>query len=202
MLNKNIDLKNGSFSFSDYFKINIDIDELTKEFGYKFQKSKLPFEDVNAIVDENLKIDIDMLLEYIDFDTEIAVREFLISPIFISLMKRTKFKLKSEKSVYFDKRLRGILDYYIEAESNLVIIEAKHKDLNSGFKQLTMELIALDKLTDEKAKKIFGVLTIGTDWIFATIDREKKIITKDLKVYRVPEELDKLLGILNFIIKS
>ena len=202
MLNKNIDLKNGSFSFSDYFKINIDIDELTKEFGYKFQKRKLPFEDVNTIVDENLKIDINMLLEYIDFDTEIAVREFLISPIFISLMKRTKFKLRSEKSIYFDKRLRGVLDYYIEAKSNLLIIEAKHKDLNSGFKQLTMELIALDKLTDEKAKKIFGVLTIGTDWIFATIDREKKIITKDLKVYRVPEELDKLLGILNFIIKS
>jgi hypothetical protein len=143
-----------------------------------------------------------MLLEYIDFDTEIAVREFLISPIFISLMKRTKFKLRSEKNVYFNKRLRGILDYYIEAQNNVVIIEAKHKDLNSGFKQLTMELIALDKLTDEKAKKIFGVLTIGTDWIFTTIDREKKIIIKDLKIYRVPEELDKLLGILNFIIKS
>ena len=38
MLNKNIDLKKGSFSFNDYFKINIDIDELTKEFGYEFKK--------------------------------------------------------------------------------------------------------------------------------------------------------------------
>ena len=143
-----------------------------------------------------------MLLEYIDFNTEIAVREFLISPIFISLLKRVKFKLKSEKSIYFNKRLRGVIDYYIEAKSNLVVLEAKHKDLNNGFKQLAMELIALDKLTNEKEKEIFGVLTIGTDWIFATIDRDKKIITKDLKVYRVPEELDKLLGILNFIIKS
>ena len=202
MLNKNIDLKNGSFSFSDYFKINIDIDELTKEFGYEFKKTQLPFENVTAIVDENLTIDIKMLLENIDFDSEIAVREFLISPIFISLMKRVKFKLKSEKSIYFDKRLRGVLDYYIESKNSLVLIEAKHKDLNNGFKQLAMELITLDKLIDEKEKKIFGVLTIGTDWIFATIDREKKIITKDLKVYRVPEELDKLLGILNFIIKN
>jgi len=202
MLNKNINLKNGSFSFSDYFKINIDIDELTREFGYEFKKSQLPFEHVSDIVDENLTLDIKMLLEYIDFDSEIAVREFLISPIFISLMKRVKFKLKSEKSIYFDKRLRGVLDYYIESKNNLVLIEAKHKDLNNGFKQLAMELITLDKLIEKKEKKIFGVLTIGTDWIFATIDRENKIITKDLKVYRVPEELDKLLGILNFIIKS
>ncbi|VAW85350.1 hypothetical protein MNBD_GAMMA18-978, partial [hydrothermal vent metagenome] len=59
--------------------------------------------------------------------------------------------------------------FRIEAKNNLVVVEAKHKDLNNGFKQLAMELIALDKLTDEKEKEIFGVLTIGTDWIFATM---------------------------------
>ena len=38
MLNKNIDLKNGSFSYSDYFKLNIDTDELLSEFGFDFEK--------------------------------------------------------------------------------------------------------------------------------------------------------------------
>jgi hypothetical protein len=38
MLNKNIDLKNSSFFFSDYFKLNIDTDELLNEFGFSFEK--------------------------------------------------------------------------------------------------------------------------------------------------------------------
>lgn len=41
MLNKKIDLKNGSFSFSDYFKMKIDTDELIAEFGYKYEREKV-----------------------------------------------------------------------------------------------------------------------------------------------------------------
>ncbi len=202
MLNKSIDLKNGSFSFSDYFKLNIEVDELLNRFGYQFEKRKILFKNAKDIVDEGLKSDIDMLLSRLEFNTEIAIREFLISPIFICLMKRVQFNLKSEKNIYFDEKLRGVLDYYIESSDNFVVIEAKQKDLNNGFKQLAVELVTLDKLTEPKEKKIYGAVTIGTDWIFATIDRKKKIITKDLKIYRIPEELDKLLGILSFIIED
>ena len=202
MLNKNIDLQKGSFSFSDYFKINIEVDELLNEFGYQFRKENILFNQTVKFIDNKLKDEINMLLSSIEFNTEMAIREFLIAPIFICLMKKIKFKLKSEKSIYFNERLRGILDYYIESDNNFVVIEAKYQDLNNGFKQLAMELITLDKLIDNKNKQIFGAITIGTDWIFATIDRKNKIIIKDLKIYRVPEELDKLLGILNFIIDN
>jgi len=202
MLNKNIDLQKGSFSFSDYFKINIEVDELLNEFGYQFRKENILFNQTVKFIDNKLKDEINMLLSSIEFNTEMAIREFLIAPIFIILPLSFSASPKSEKSIYFNERLRGILDYYIESDNNFVVIEAKYQDLNNGFKQLAMELITLDKLIDNKNKQIFGAITIGTDWIFATIDRKNKIIIKDLKIYRVPEELDKLLGILNFIIDN
>ena len=31
-----IDLENGNYTFSDYFKMNIDPENLAKVFGYKF----------------------------------------------------------------------------------------------------------------------------------------------------------------------
>ncbi len=58
----------------------------------------------------------------------------------------------------------------------------------------------MDNLIDDKNRDIYGVITIGTDWIFVKVDRANKIITKDKKIVRVPEELDKLLGIFSFII--
>lgn len=202
MLNRSINFKSGTFSFSDYFKMNIEVDELLAQFNYSFKKDWI-FRDKDIKSDQNiesLKKDLDMLFESIDFNSEMAIREFLISPILIFLLKHYKFKLKSEKNIYFNEQLKGVLDYYIESSISLVVVEAKYKDLNNGLKQLAMELIAMDSLIDDKNRDIYGVVTIGTDWIFVKVDRANKIIIKDKKIVRVPEELDKLLGIFSFII--
>ena len=50
----------------------------------------------------------------ISLNSEIAIREFLIAPILPELLAKYHFKLKSEKSIYFNKRLRGVLDKLIE----------------------------------------------------------------------------------------
>lgn len=127
----------------------------------------------------------------------------MIAPILLYLLSKFKFKIKPEKTIYFNEKLRGVLDYYIDnLKNSLVIIEAKNMDLHSGFRQLAMELIALDKLVEDRDKKIYGVVTIGTNWIFATLDRDKKILYEDSKTYHVPDNLDEILQILSNIFKA
>lgn len=205
MLNRKIDLKEGSFSFSDYFKLNIEIDELLEEFGYIYEK-KIYIKRYNKTLTQDskaLKTQLNLVLNSISLNSEIAVREFIIAPILLHLLAKFKFKLKSELTLYYDERLRGVLDYYIDnKKNNLVIIEAKNMDLNSGIKQLSMELITLDKLIEEKNKNIFGVVTIGTNWIFLTLDRQTKTIYENSKRYSIPEELDETLEVLSNIIKE
>jgi hypothetical protein len=46
------------------------------------------------------------------------------------------------------------------------------------------------------------VVTIGTNWIFATLDRDKKILYEDSKTYNIPENLDEVLQILSSIFKA
>lgn len=204
MLNKKIDLKNGSFSFSDYFKMKIDTDELIAEFGYKYEREKVELKKNTEKQDySRLDKQIDLVLNGISLNSEIAIREFLIAPILLYLLSKFKFKIKPEKTIYFNEKLRGVLDYYIDnLKNSLVIIEAKNMDLHSGFRQLAMELIALDKLVEDRDKKIYGVVTIGTNWIFATLDRDKKILYEDSKTYHVPDNLDEILQILSNIFKA
>jgi hypothetical protein len=53
-------------------------------------------------------------LNSISLNSKIAIRKFLIAPILLELLAKYHFKLKSEKSIYFDERLRGVLDKLIE----------------------------------------------------------------------------------------
>ena len=208
MLNRKIDLKNGSFSFSDYFKMNIDVDELVEEFGYRYEKKEIldRKKRENKLNYENLKKQLNIALNYINFNnlnSETAIREFLIAPILLYLLDKFKFKLNSEKNIYFNDKLRGVLDYYIDNKKNsLIIIEAKNMDMFSGFRQLAMELITLDKLVEDIDKRIYGVVTIGTEWVFVLLDREKKIIYENSKRYNLPKELDEILEILSNIIEN
>ena len=203
MLNKKINLKDNSFSFSDYFKLNIDIDELVEEFGYRYEKKDILQKNIETTQSsQTLKNQLNLVLSSISLNSEIAIREFLIAPILLELLAKFNFKLKSEKSIYFDEKLRGVLDYYIDNNRNsLVIIEAKNMDLISGIRQLAMELIALDKLIDDKEKNIYGVVTIGTNWVFVLLDRDNKIVYEHPIIYNIPNDLDKILSIFSDILK-
>ncbi len=202
MLNKKIDIQNSSLSFSDYFKLNIDIDELVEEFGYTYTRGKTFIKDINITQSsQNLKNQLDLVLTSIPLQSEISIREFLIAPILLDLLAQYDFKIKSEKSIYFTENLRGVLDYYIDNQKNsLVIIEAQNMDLISGVKQLAIELIALDKLIDDQSKDIYGIVTIGTNWIFVILDRKNHIIHESTKRYHLPEELDEIVSILGEIL--
>jgi hypothetical protein len=61
---------------------------------------------------------------------------------------------------------------------------------------LAVELIALDKWTDKEAPLLYGTVSTGSIWQFAILEREKKIITQDLNLFRVPADLPELFSVL------
>ena len=103
----------------------------------------------------------------------------------------------SEETIYCSENLRGKLDYLIEAKTQFVIIEAKNNDLEiGGFKQLIMELIALDKIIETQHKFLYGAVTMGTEWGFVLLERKNKVIIRDLTKYIVPDRLKNIIAIL------
>ena len=185
-------------TFTDYFKLNIDIEEVVAHFGYGFSSNELvlPRNAHDVPWYEDLYQRIQESLPYISLTSEAARREFLIAPILIDLARYNQVKVKVEFPLEVSNQLRGTIDYYIQATHNFLVIEAKNADLQRGFTQLSAELMALDQWTEDIAPVLYGAVSIGNVWQFGRLDRAAKHITQDLQLYRVPTDLHDLLQIL------
>jgi hypothetical protein len=200
-LSKNvIDLESGDYTFSDYFRMNIDPQNLSKVFGYEFNINKIEFKksdlsaDLKEFIDE---FDFCLLKERVDFSSETAKREFLISPIVLKLIKNVPIKVKVEVNTYYDRTLKGSIDYVLNNDKNIFIaIEAKNSDMEKGLNQLIAEMIAIDKIVEEKSSFIYGAVTIGFDWSFVVLNREEKAITQNLYNLHIDTQLKDIIQIL------
>ena len=76
------------------------------------------------------------------------------------------------------------------------MIEAKNADLERGFTQLAIELVAMAEYVTDESNLLYGAVTVGDVWRFGVLDRSRKMISKDIDVYRVPADLAELVGIL------
>jgi len=192
--------KNGSYTFSDYFKTNADSWEIAKFFGYGLQREELNLLTVPVPWPETVHIlqaDLREISKKVYINSEQARREFLIAPILFLLSKSlADFRLSVEKYIFASDQLKGSLDYYLSGQQSMVVIEAKNSDIVSGMKQLVAELIALDKLEEPEQMVLHGAVSIGDDWRFARLNRADKKIIEDIKLYRVPEEIEILFGVL------
>jgi len=119
MFNKNIlELENHSYSFSDYFKMNIKTKDLAEYFGYDYN-----WKAINLERDERphpLKIWIkaflgsdDQLRRLVNLTNERAMRAFLISPIIFELVKGFNVRVDIDSSVYYSKTRHGNIDYIL-----------------------------------------------------------------------------------------
>ncbi len=196
---KQVEKEITNYSFSDYFKSNIHTESLIEVFDYKHKRE---FVKYNLKLDENLDIEdlkktIKQASKFSKFETEMSRREFIVSPILFKLSYLIDIQVHSEENIYYSENLRGKLDYLIEAKTQFIIIEAKNNDLEvGGFKQLTMELIALDKIIENNNEFLYGAVTMGTEWGFLILDRKNKIIIRDLTKYIVPDRLNEIITIL------
>jgi hypothetical protein len=149
-------------------------------------------------------------LPYITFDNEMARREFLIAPVLMDLIDYTKSYLKVAYTLTVNNQLKGELDYLIESniKSNgevnhqFLVIEAKDENLERGFKQLAVEMVALAHIIEDGQRYIYGAVSIGKVWQFGLLDRQTKSVVQDLHLYRVPDDLKDLMSILVAILNG
>ncbi|MGK7918403.1 MAG: hypothetical protein AB4080_00115 [Trichodesmium sp.] len=193
-----------SCNFSDYFKLNYYPEDILHYFGYQLiiEELVLPISEQQFNGLENLKQRFRKSLPYITLDSEMARREFLIAPVLIELVDYCQAQLKVSYPLEIEPQLKGSLDYFLQAGNNLLVIEAKDENLERGFKQLAVELIALDKGTESEHNLLYGAVSIGKIWQFALLKRQEKQVRQDLNLYRVPNDLEDLMKILVAILSG
>jgi len=131
-----------------------------------------------------------------------ARREFLIAPVLMELIHYTHVRIKVSYPLMVTEQLKGELDYYLQLAEQLVVIEAKNADLQKGFTQLGVELIALDQSQLTQSSTVYGAVTVGNIWQFGALHRQDKQVVQDLNLFRVPADLDELLRVLIAIVKG
>ena len=180
--------------FSDYFKLNYYTRDLVAYFGYTWHIAKLVLPKTTQAINSltNLQHRIERNLLRVTFDSELARREFLIAPILMEVMDYIETQLFVSYPLTVTEQLKGSLDYYLEASQQLLIIEAKDENLERGFKQLAMELVAMDLAGVSECSILYGIVSIGKIWQFAKLDRQSKQMTQDVSLYRVPEDINDL----------
>ena len=195
---------NQSYTFADYFELNYEPDEIIGYFGYKFQLQSLTLPTTQQNLERltDLKNRIEESLPYISLTSETARREFLIAPVIMELIHYTHAKVRVEYGLNINNQLKGVVDYYIKADNQLLVIEAKNADLERGIVQLAVELIAFDNWSPIDHPILYGAVSIGNIWQFVILHRESKEITQDINLYRVPNDLETLMKILVALMKN
>ncbi len=188
-----------STTFADYFKINAYVEDILDSFGYSysFEGCELPRKEVNQEHLAELKSRLLAVLPHVGLANEIARREVLIAPLLLETVRETGASIRFEFPLAVEERLKGTLDYFLRAKHNLLVVEAKQGDLEKGFKQLAVELVALDRWAeDSREPRFYGAVSEGTAWQFGFVERAEKRIVADFNTYTVPRDLEDVVRIL------
>jgi hypothetical protein len=185
-----------SYNFSKFFELSFDPEDILAELGYGLARSPLTFPTAILPFDPlPLQQTISQNLTFVDLTSETARREVIIAPILLELCRLTHAKLKIEYPIAVNDQLKGTLDYYIQSQQALLVVEAKNADISKGFTQLAVELIALDQWTTLNVPVLYGAVTTGDIWKFGKLQRQQRQIEQDINLYRVPADLAELLEI-------
>ncbi|MCP4660199.1 MAG: hypothetical protein GY856_32765 [bacterium] len=189
-----------SFTFADFFKLRVDAREVVAHFGCTMvvKPCELPHKELDREALAAMKSRMEQDLPFVSLTSETARREFLIAPVIMEAVHHTHAHVQVEYPLEVDEQLKGTVDYFLRApQGEMLVVEAKQGDLQRGFNQLAVELIALDRWLEEtEPKTLWGAVSMGDAWRFGFLDREAALLTQDLHLYPVPDDLERLLGIL------
>lgn len=197
-------LKEGqSYTFISYFELPYDIEEILEELGYSFTKKSLNLPHISNPLENiiGLKNKITNFLPLVSLNNETARRETLVSPLLLEVITHCQCQLKIEYPINVNNWLKGNLDYFLRSRQSLLVIEAKNDDLTRGFTQLAVELIALSEIEEDKSV-FYGSVTTGEIWRFGKLERQQKQITQDLRLLRIPDDIEEISSILVGILES
>ncbi|MEI6746041.1 MAG: hypothetical protein WCL34_08775 [Methylococcaceae bacterium] len=204
-MKKNILDNDKSYSFSDYFKLAYSTRDIIAEFGYQFKYEQLDLPQ-KIIVNphfETLKNLYYKKLPHISLNSEMAKREFFISPLLLELLDYIDVDIDVEYMINVSEKLKGTIDYVVRSASSFIVIEAKNSELDKGFTQLAVELIAMDNYLENDAHELlYGAVTMGDMWRFGVLDRKNKIISKDIDAFLIPSDIEKFFAVLLGILEQ
>ncbi len=193
-----------TYTFSDYFNLNHPTKEIIAEFGYLYSFAALELPKSSKLLNslDRLRDTYIKKLPFISLTSEAAKREFYIAPLLLEILDYIQIDINVEYPLEAGENLTGTLDYLLKSMNSFVIIEAKKGDLEKGFNQLAIELIALDKTLEIPQQHLYGVVTLGDIWRFGVLERNEKRLQKDMNVYRLPADLEELLLVLLGILEK
>ncbi|HEY9621397.1 MAG TPA: hypothetical protein V6C78_13560 [Crinalium sp.] len=193
-----------AYTFADYFKLNFAPQDILAYFNVTLQRCSLNLPHYLGNLDRlaDLKARIEESLPRLSLTSEMARREFLIAPVLTDILHYTQATLNVEYPVAVSNQLKGSLDYLLQNDQTFLVIEAKNEDLERGFVQLAIELIALDQWIDSEQPILKGAISTGNIWQFGVFNRKSRQVTQDLNLYRVPADLEDLLRILVKILED
>lgn len=194
---------NQSYTFRSYFELPYETEDILAEFDYKFIRTKLSLPKSNRQLERlpELRQRIEETLPLVSLSSEAARREILIAPILLEVARYCQCQLRIEYPLNVNERLNGNLDYFLRANSQLLVIEAKKDDMTRGFTQLAVELIALSEWEAEQ-DLIFGAVTIGELWIFGILDKKQRLIQQNIDSFPVPGDIETLVNVLVGILEN
>ena len=201
-MNKTILQKDKSYTFTDYFELNYSTADIVAEFGYQYALTRLALPRMSAAATtDRLKDVFYKKLPHVSLTSETARREMLVAPILLELLDYLDLKIDIEYPIYVNEQLKGSIDYLVRSTHQVIVVEAKKADLEKGFTQLAVELIAMDHYLETGNTHLYGAVTVGDVWRFGVLMRQQKTIHKDIDSFRVPSDLDDLfkvfIGILS-----
>jgi hypothetical protein len=187
-----------SYTFCSYCEMPYEIEDILAEFGYRLERSQVNLAQFQGLVPgcDRLAQQLRQRLNYVSLSSEAARRETFIAPIVMDAAELSLAQVRIEYPLNVTNWLKGTLDYYLYKGQQLLIIEAKQADLVKGFKQLAVELIALDQAEKTDQPILLGAVTTGEVWMFGQLHRSDRLIMQNTKLYLVPDELEALLRIL------
>ena len=197
--------KNKSYTFSDYFNLNLSAEDVVAEFGYKFSFANLdlPKASLDNVPLASLKAEYARKMQFVGLQNEIGRREFFIAPLFFRLLDYVDTRIDFEYNLDFDSLLKGKIDYFLRGNTTFTVVEAKFADMENGFTQLAVQMIAVDKYYEDDASKfVYGAVTVGDIWRFGVLDRTNKMISRDFGAYTIPANLEELFAILLGILRN
>lgn len=185
-----------SYTFRSYFEMPHEVDQILREFGYRFTTDFLdmPKTKQSLASFDRLKQEIQASLKLTLLSSEAARREVIIAPILLAVARFCHCQIRLEYSLHVNQWLKGNLDYLLQSLRYFLVVEAKNEDLSRGFTQLATEMIALAQAEEQQI--VYGAVTIGDGWRFGKLDQGVQLITQDILLYSVPTQLEQLLAIL------
>ena len=194
-------------SFSNYKTIST----VLKEFNVTYTEANF-MEEVAFNIPQSFRDDLSFVMrEGVVDNSEYAICENLIYPVLKEVWKiySDKFTLWSHQSLNYNQNLSGFPEYILAKRSPLgkivfdqpyfLLVEAKQDKFEEGWGQCLAEMIAAQKLNENRSITIYGIVSNGKIWEFGKL--KENVFIKNENLYTI-QRLEQLFAIINYIFQQ